>query len=313
MISKPFVSIIMPAYNAEQYIGESIESVRGQTFQNWEMIIIDDGSSDNTASVVKTYAAQDGRIQYIWQKNERQGKARNTGISISKGEYLAFLDADDIWLSQKLERQLDLIEKTKADLVFSSAYVFEKSPFERDAAVLGTGDVCYNGTKAIEVFFEGNKLLILTVLLKKKAVKEVDGFNEDPEISSAEDYHLWLKLLIRNNVFQGSSEILAAYRILPGSSSASDRLSSIASMAALRNIAISFPEFETKVKTYYKSWIKKTLGLIRSYTRQRYFNIQKINLVFIGYSAWLPFIRFFDILFGRNFSIRLSYFILNYL
>ena len=85
------VSIIMPAFNSQRYISESIESIIAQTYTNWELIVVDDGSTDRTAEIVSTFTKSDNRIRYIYQENQRQGKARNAGISISKGEWIAFL------------------------------------------------------------------------------------------------------------------------------------------------------------------------------------------------------------------------------
>src|ERR1700744_5385897 len=97
------ISIIMPAYNAENFIGSAIESVLDQTYLNWELIVVNDGSTDQTAAIVETFAASDKRIKCISQPNMRQGAARNTGIKNSRGDLIAFLDADDLWLPGKLE------------------------------------------------------------------------------------------------------------------------------------------------------------------------------------------------------------------
>ena len=111
------ISIIMPAYNAGKYIKESIESVFNQTYQNWELIIIDDGSTDNTSEVVQPFLIKDRRIQYYLQENGKQGKARNAGIKRSKGNLIAFLDADDVWMPAKLQAQIGVLKQNDADLV----------------------------------------------------------------------------------------------------------------------------------------------------------------------------------------------------
>ena len=113
------ISIIMPAYNAEKFIRESITSVLQQTYSNWELIIVDDGSTDNTKKIIQAFAQQDGRIHYIYQPNGKQGKARNAGIRHASGDLIAFLDADDLWTKDKLEKQGSLIRRTNADLIFS--------------------------------------------------------------------------------------------------------------------------------------------------------------------------------------------------
>ncbi|MBK8368417.1 MAG: glycosyltransferase family 2 protein [Bacteroidetes bacterium] len=120
------ISIITPAYNAGNYIAETIESVLAQTYQNWELIIVDDGSTDNTADIVKSYLT-DARIQYFYQKNGKQGKARNLAISHSKGTYLAFLDADDLWIPKKMQLQMQVIQTHNVDVVFSQGWLFSEN------------------------------------------------------------------------------------------------------------------------------------------------------------------------------------------
>ena len=111
-IEQPLVSVIVPTYNYAQFIGDAIESVINQTWQTWEMLIIDDGSTDNTKSVVQSYVSKDCRITYfaIAQNSGRVAVARNYGISKSKGKYIAFLDSDDWWKPNKIEKQIELLE-----------------------------------------------------------------------------------------------------------------------------------------------------------------------------------------------------------
>jgi len=109
-MTEALVSVIMPAFNAEKFIAESIESVVAQTYPNWELVVVDDGSTDGTAKIIKRYQAAEPRIKYFYQKNARQGIAKNLGISESYGEYIAFLDADDLWLPEKLDIELDYID-----------------------------------------------------------------------------------------------------------------------------------------------------------------------------------------------------------
>ena len=108
----PLVTVIIPTYNRESYLKETIECVQKQTFQDMEIIIIDDGSTDNTRGVVESYAKQDSRIQYLWQANNigTAGAGRNRAIKIAKGKYIAFLDDDDRWLPEKIKRQVTFME-----------------------------------------------------------------------------------------------------------------------------------------------------------------------------------------------------------
>lgn len=115
---KPLVSIIMPVYNVECYIEESIMSVQKQTFNNWELIIINDGSEDNTVSVIERFL-NDERIKLLSQANQGVSAARNQGLFHAKGDFIAFLDGDDLWNDQFLEKLISIQEKCKLDLVFS--------------------------------------------------------------------------------------------------------------------------------------------------------------------------------------------------
>src|SRR5882757_4082321 len=112
-MNTPLVSVIMPAYNAEKYIAEAINSVKQQTYTAWELIVIDDGSTDNTAAIIKKYAGTDNRIMYTYQANGGQGKARNNGLKKATGEYVAFLDADDLWIPEKLNTQVEIMHANK--------------------------------------------------------------------------------------------------------------------------------------------------------------------------------------------------------
>src|SRR5205809_3501840 len=110
-MNEALVSVIMPAYNAGKFITESIESVIAQTYAYWELLIVDDGSTDNTKNVIQNFSEKDKKIRYFFQANGKQGKARNMALSYASGNYIAFLDADDIWLPQKLEVQVKEIEE----------------------------------------------------------------------------------------------------------------------------------------------------------------------------------------------------------
>jgi glycosyltransferase involved in cell wall biosynthesis len=120
------VSVVIPAYNYARFLGETIQSVLDQTFRDFELIVVDDGSTDNTMEVVSSF--KDNRIQYIYQENGGLSSARNTGIKASKGEYIAFLDSDDIWLPENLELKVKLLDShPDAGLVCSDAYFFDNN------------------------------------------------------------------------------------------------------------------------------------------------------------------------------------------
>jgi len=119
MNDKPLVSIITPSYNAEKYIEETILSVINQTYTNWELIIVDDISTDGTLEIIKDFSAKDSRIKW-YELNEKGGAsiARNMAIRESSGKYIAFLDADDVWKTEKLEKQVEFMETKQCDFSF---------------------------------------------------------------------------------------------------------------------------------------------------------------------------------------------------
>ncbi len=117
------ISVIIPVYNCEKYVGEAIESVLAQTYHPIEIIVIDDGSTDNSSKVVKNF--KDPIINYHYQKNKGLGAARNQGVSLSKGNYIAFLDSDDVWMPEKLSLQMDIfLNSTEIDMMFGHVIQF---------------------------------------------------------------------------------------------------------------------------------------------------------------------------------------------
>lgn len=208
-MDEPIVSVIMPAYNAEAFIEDAIASVQAQTMAQWELLVVDDGSTDKTREILRRLAETDGRIHPVAGKG-RQGAAasRNQAMDLAKGQYLAFLDADDLWRPEKLERQLALAESTGADLVCCSYAMIDPAgqPCHRDFLVCR------------EISFEGmlrrNEIGCSTVLLSPSAAGyrfSVDFYHED--------YVLWLQMLQDGLSLRGLPEVLADYRVQPGSRS----------------------------------------------------------------------------------------------
>jgi teichuronic acid biosynthesis glycosyltransferase TuaG len=250
------VSIIMPAYNAEKYIAESIKSVIDQTFKNWELIIIDDGSTDNTKVVVAQYAQNDNRIKYFWQKNGRQGKARNLGLANAKGELIAFLDADDKWEKEKLTIQFELIRNKGVDLVFSNCYLFDgQYVFESTNVSKGL----YGGNDAVKAFILNNQIGILTVLCKKSVIERVKGFPEQLDIQNAEDYHLWLRLLLAGCTFYTDDRVLAGYRQHADAMTNDDKTATLPSVSALLDVAEHHLEWKSLIRASVIDKLKKYL------------------------------------------------------
>lgn len=182
-MSEKLVSVIMPAYNASSYIKESIESVIKQTYQNWELLISDNNSADNTAEIIKSYAEQDSRIKYI-KASEKQGAgyARNVAIENAGGSYIAFLDSDDRWLPEKLTKHIKFMEDEDLVLSYTSYQTFGES----DSIVKNHGEVDYA------------KLLHHNVIGCSTAIYNLDKIGDKYYMSTlriAEDWCLWCNIL----------------------------------------------------------------------------------------------------------------------
>jgi glycosyltransferase involved in cell wall biosynthesis len=196
------VSVIMPAYNAEKYIMESISSVIKQTYPLWELLIIDDGSQDATREIVKRYMQQDQRIKLIeMNKNIGVAQARNCGIENAKGEYIAFLDSDDIWLPQKLEWQIAFMQENSIGFSYTQYRQFEKN-VEKSGKLINVEE-CID----YKLLLRGNAIGCLTVMINRAYIPRIYM----PSCKH-EDYATWLNIL-RTGIFAyGLKKDLARYR-----------------------------------------------------------------------------------------------------
>ncbi|MFN4150063.1 MAG: glycosyltransferase family 2 protein [Candidatus Sericytochromatia bacterium] len=250
----------MPAYNASNYIQEAINSIIAQSYTCWELIIVDDGSIDETAKIVQKNSKVDDRIKYFYQENGKQGKARNLGISKSRGEYLAFLDADDLWLPEKLTHQIDQIQKTNVDLVFANSYIFNNNNVDDISKTMNTPkDIIYD-KDAIQFFLGGNRIPILTVLAKKDKIILAHGFSEKLSLQNAEDYHLWLKLLIDGAFFYSSKLVLASYRIHNQSSTTNDKSANKEVLEVFIDLRDKYPQISNMLDKAIKNNFRKKYG-----------------------------------------------------
>ncbi|WP_295434777.1 glycosyltransferase [uncultured Thiodictyon sp.] len=256
----------MPAFNASLFIAESIDSVSAQTYRNWELLVIDDGSTDATPAIVHSKAAQDRRIRYLHQENGRQAKARNLGLLHARGELVAFLDSDDLWLKDKLEIMVREFRAGDQDLLFSESYIFEERfqpdgeqhPNEKRMGVIARE---YSGYDGLSEFLEINRIPILTVLCKTSILKNL-LFNENA--APAEDYDLWLRMLIGGYKFRAITVPLAAYRLHPCSATAGDRLATdtvIANIHALRQ-SISDQTLRELIDRKLRGWLRRKLRMV---------------------------------------------------
>ncbi len=183
----PLVSVIIPAYNAEKTIRETIESVLNQTLQDFEIIVINDGSQDATLEIVSSI--QDSRLQVFSYPNAKQAASRNRGFAHSSGEYIAFLDADDLWIPTKLEAQLKALQDNpEAAVAYSWSHcIDEKGKFLREASHSTTSGDVYAKLLLCDFLDNGSNPLI-----RREALIEVGGFDES--LPPAEDWDMWIRL-----------------------------------------------------------------------------------------------------------------------
>ncbi|HEV8430614.1 MAG TPA: glycosyltransferase [Pyrinomonadaceae bacterium] len=212
---QPLVSVIMPAYNTETYIGDSIQSVRNQTYRNWELLVVDDGSTDKTAEIIRSFAAQDSRVKYVFQQNGRQAKARNTGIEKSSGTLLAFLDSDDLWLPEKLERQLQVMDEMNVDVVYSDGHIIYEPGSIPGATSFRIVPGTVAGREMLDKLLLHNHVPVQSVLVRLDCFRKAGPFDESPAFHGCEDYEMWLKLAATGAKFHGMSEKLIKYRRHP--------------------------------------------------------------------------------------------------
>jgi len=189
----PEISIIMPAYNQEQYIQDAIESVITQSFSDWELIIVDDGSTDRTSEVMESFV--DSRIRCFYQSNQERSAARNIGLTHATGQFVAFLDADDFWHPSFLESQRHvLITQPNVGLVACGTCIVDMQGRIIDCRPTGIRN---DASQAIttRLLLQGNQMSCGAVLARTDAVRSVHGF--DPTLRQGEDWDLWIRMSIR--------------------------------------------------------------------------------------------------------------------
>lgn len=196
------VSIIIPCYNYAHFLPETLDSIRLQTYSNWECIIVDDGSTDNTKEIAQYYILQDSRFKYLHQNNGGAASARNAGIEESKGEFIQFLDADDLIELDKLKYQADfLVENPDVDIVYGSARFFTKKnhQIELFTEAVQKFNNSGKGESIVVDFLQGNLPVISTPLSRRAVLQSLGMLRE--ELEGNEDYEFWLRCAIADKNF----------------------------------------------------------------------------------------------------------------
>lgn len=212
----PLVSVVVPVYNAARFLEKTVMSVLNQTYRNFELIMVDDGSPDQSLEILREFEKRDPRVRVIaYKPNQGAAHARNTGIEQAKGMYIALLDSDDVWKEDKLEKQVRLIESRGADIAYCSyGFIDENdSPMMRPFIVPEETNYKKMLTKCV---FSCSTIMVKTDIFKAHPFKSVFYH---------EDFVLWMELMKNGYKAVGDAEVLAEYRQVSGSKSNDKRKS----------------------------------------------------------------------------------------
>jgi glycosyltransferase involved in cell wall biosynthesis len=203
----PSVSVVIAAYNMAQYVEQAVRSVLTQTYADLEVVVIDDGSKDDIAAVMRKFAGDD-RVRFLPQENQGQPKAKNAGIKAARGKYIAFCDADDLWEARKLERQLPHFENAAVGVVYSATATI-------DGGGAKTGEISGRGPSGyvLPQLFVKNFVPFGTAIVRRSVLDSCGMFDES--FAMGIDWDLWLRVA-RNWQFAFVDEPLYLYRVWPG-------------------------------------------------------------------------------------------------
>jgi teichuronic acid biosynthesis glycosyltransferase TuaG len=202
----PAVSVIIPAYNAEAFLARAIRSVEAQSFQDFEIVVVDDGSTDETADIARGFSS----VRYVRQPHLGPAAARNCALEGASGDFVAFLDADDEWLSEKLARQFEFMQDLRSSFSYADSYLVRADRRQRYSTLARP----YRGqilTPLINEWLDQAFILPTAVMASRALLQGVGGFESGLPAASNEDYGLFLKLALRGTRFDYLDEPLALY------------------------------------------------------------------------------------------------------
>jgi len=186
----PLVSVVIPTYNHARYLGRALQSVLDQTYTNWEALVIDNHSTDNTDEVVASFA--DPRITYLKIHNNGMiAASRNVGIRVAKGEWIAFLDSDDWWVVDKLKACFDCVNE-KVDLIYHDLKIIRDNPSFFKKKHIKSRQFIKPVLK--DLLLKGNSIATTSVVVRTSLLEQICGMNESVEMIAAEDYNTWLRI-----------------------------------------------------------------------------------------------------------------------
>ena len=230
------ISVILPVYNGERTVEASVSSVLAQTYRNIELIIVDDASVDKTAEIINKLAGQDSRIR-ILTNNVNFGRLRSRikAINTAKGEWIAFLDGDDLWIPEKLDKQISLRDKAKCDLIYTASSFMDENGNMYDWIMHVPVEVGYKKLLKQNIISNSSVLVRKSDFLKYSPA-------EESEKDMHEDFACWLLMLRNGLVARGVDEPLITYRISKKSTSGNKKKSSVMNMNTYKYIGLGFFE-----------------------------------------------------------------------
>lgn len=250
------VSIVMPAYNAANTIRASVESIRAQTVSDWELIVIDDGSKDDTAEILTKLAEEDARIRFL-QNEENSGASytRNRAVALARGEWIAFLDSDDLWKSDKLEKQLALVTEHPDMVICYTASAFINDDGEMYGYVMQAVE-----RMTYKMLLKRNLLSCSSVMIRASVMKGV----KMPSDKMHEDYFVWLTVVRSCGIAYGINEPLLVYRLRANSKSGNRFRSAKMLYNAYRAVGYNMVTSGVFVLRYALHSVKKRSNIYRS-------------------------------------------------
>lgn len=209
-MKQDLVSIIVPVYNAERFLEDTINTVLNQTYKNWELILVDDCSTDKSVDIINKYSKKDKRVKLIKNKvNSKAAVSRNNGIKVSKGRYLCFLDADDLWDKQKLEKQVSFMKNNNCAFSFTGYEFADKDGNPNGKKVFIPNKINYKQA------LKNTTIWTSTVMFDMKKLSKEDIYM--PNVARGQDSATWWKVLKKIGYAYGLNEVLSFYRRAEGS------------------------------------------------------------------------------------------------
>jgi glycosyltransferase involved in cell wall biosynthesis len=276
-VGTPRVSVIIPTYNRADLLSQTIQSVLDQTFRDFEVLIIDDGSTDDTEHVVRR--VDDSRAIYIRQGHSGlPAVARNRGLHHARGEYIAFLDSDDLWLSEKLAQQMQYMDAhPEVGLSYTNTYRFTADPERHDPRPVLRSETAHSGHAFARLY--GQQVIPnLTVMIRSSVVERVGMFDEDIRLKANEDYEYWLRIAHHYPIGY-LDRPLALYRQHPEGISKAAVATNRAKLWLVEKLDRTYPEFVARHPAKRRRWLSKIhYGLGRGLLREHKVNEARHHL-----------------------------------